>query len=106
MGRWLSAMVLTLAGLLGCATVGKSFDTTHVNDIKKGTDDKATIKGWFGEPHQTVAPLTNNPAGCVERWQWTYAHSVAGGDTVADSLVVDFDKDGKVCDNAFSQVKQ
>jgi outer membrane protein assembly factor BamE (lipoprotein component of BamABCDE complex) len=105
MKKWLAIMVVGAACALGCATVGKQFDTTHVNDIKKGEDDKAKIKGWFGEPH-TTAPVTNSAAGCVERWQWTYAHSVAGGSTVADSLVVDFDKDGKVCDNAYSQVNQ
>lgn len=105
MRSWLHA-VLFCGLLAACATVGQQYDTTHVNDIKKGTHDKAQITEWFGPPHQTVNPLTNNPAGCVERWQWTYAHSVAGGSTVSDALVVDFDKDGKVCDNAFSQVKQ
>jgi hypothetical protein len=91
---------------LACATVGKKFDTTHANDIRKGTHDKSQITDWFGPPHQTTSPLSGHPAGCVERWQWTYAHSVAGGSTVSDSLVVDFDSDGKVCDNAFSQIKQ
>jgi hypothetical protein len=95
---------LLSSGLLfGCATVGAKFDTTHVNDIKKGEQDKAAMAAWFGQPHQTVR-LSAHPAGCVERWQWTYAHSVAGGSTVADSLVVDFDNAGKVCDNAYSQV--
>jgi len=45
-------------------------------------------------------------AGCVERWQWSYAHSVAGGHTVSDSFVIDFDVGGKVCDHAFSTVRQ
>ena len=60
---------------------------------------------WFGAPHVTT-PLTGNPAGCVERWQYTYAHAVAGGSSVAEVLVVDFDPAGKVCDNAYSQIKQ
>jgi outer membrane protein assembly factor BamE (lipoprotein component of BamABCDE complex) len=87
----------------GCATVGRQFDTTHVNDIRKGAQDKAQIRAWFGEPYQT-APLQGNPAGCVERWQWTHAHSVAGGRTESQVLIVDFDAAGKVCDNAFSTV--
>jgi hypothetical protein len=103
--RHVSSLVL-LAALVGCATVGKEFDTTHVNDIQKSSHDKAQIQAWFGEPHTKVSPLKDHPAGCVERWQWTYAHSVAGGDTVSDALVVDFDQQGKVCDNAYSQVKQ
>lgn len=89
-----------------CATVGRKFDTTHVNDIVKGQHDKQQITQWFGSPNQTTSPLTGNPAGCVERWQWTYAHSVAGGRTVSEVLIVDFDAAGKVCDNAFSTVDQ
>lgn len=92
--------------VFACATVGKPFDTTHTGEIQKGVQDKAQITAWFGQPSQTTSLPAGNPAGCVERWQWTYSHSVAGGDTVADALVVDFDAAGKVCDNAFSQVKQ
>ena len=94
--------ILICAALLGCATVGAKFDTTHVNDIKKGQQDKAAIAAWFGQPHAT-AKLASHPAGCVERWQWTYAHSVVAAGTVSDALVVDFDAAGKVCDNAYSQ---
>lgn len=92
--------------LAACATVGRKFDTAHVNDIAKGVQDKQLILQWFGPPSQTTSPLTGHPAGCVERWQWTYAHSVAGGKTVSESLVVDFDPAGKVCDNAFSRINQ
>jgi hypothetical protein len=99
-------LLLSLALALGCATVGKKFDTTHVNDIQKGAHDKQQVTAWFGEPNQITSPLQAHPAGCVERWQWTYAHSVAGGSTVSEVLIVDFDAAGKVCDNAFSQVKQ
>ena len=89
--------------LAACATVGTKFDTTHVNDIKKGEQDKAVMAAWFGQPHRTQA-LANQPTGCVERWQWTYAHSAVGAGTVSDALIVDFDSAGKVCDNAYSQV--
>ncbi|MBK8256820.1 MAG: hypothetical protein IPK82_29630 [Polyangiaceae bacterium] len=100
-------LVLALvAALFGCATVGKKFDTTHVNDIQKGSHDKQQMTAWFGEPNQVTKPLSNHPQGCVERWQWTYAHAVAGGSTTSEVLIVDFDAAGKVCDNAFSQLKQ
>jgi len=102
----LIALVTSWCLVWGCATVGKAFDTTHVNDIQKGTQDKAQISSWFGPPHKTISPLQGHPAGCVERWQWTYAHAVAGGGTRSDALIVDFDADGKVCDNAFSQINQ
>jgi hypothetical protein len=93
--------------LLGCGLVvlaacaaSQSFDTAHVNDVAKGVQDKEQIRGWFGEPHQVQSPIPNHPAGCVERW--TYAQKAADG--AGESLVVDFDAAGKVCDNAY--VKQ
>jgi hypothetical protein len=92
--------------LFGCATVGKEFDTTHANEVQTAVHDKQQMRAWFGEPHQVTSPLPNHPAGCVERWQWTYAHSVAGGSTESQSLVVDFDAAGKVCDHAFATVQQ
>ncbi len=102
--------MLLVTGILimvvACATVGRRFDTTHVNDVANGRQDKAQIEAWFGPPTRTIAPLAGHPAGCVERWQWTYAHAVAGGRTVSDSLVIDFDKAGKVCDHAYSTVNQ
>jgi len=98
-------LAVVVSFLVGCASVGKKWDTTHANEIVKGEHDKAQMITWFGEPHSTVSPLKDHPAGCVERWQWTYAHS-GGGSTISDALVVDFDKDGKVCDNAYAQTKQ
>lgn len=93
--------------MAACATVGKKFDTTHVNDIVKGRQTKQQIQAWFGAPSQTVSPLSGHPAGCVERWIWTYAHSTSGGrHTVSESLVVDFNKAGKVCDHAYSKTNQ
>lgn len=99
-------IVFVMLVAAACATVGKSFDVTHANDIQKGQHDKAQIRAWFGEPHQVTSPLPSNPASCVERWQYTHAHSVAGGSTESQVLIVDFDAAGKVCDNAFSTLKQ
>jgi hypothetical protein len=95
--------VVVLSG--ACATVGHEFDTAHVDDIQKGVQDKQQIIGWFGQPYQTTKPLVGNPLGCIERWQWTHAHAVSGGSTTSESLVVDFDAAGKVCDNAFSKIQ-
>ncbi len=102
----LVALVFVI-GLMACAPAGKQFDRTHVNDIQKGVHNKAKIQEWFGAPYQVTKPLSGHPAGCVERW--TYVHSYASwGGTKAKSgaLVVDFDKDGKVCDNAYSEINK
>ncbi len=99
--------LLTL-GALGCtatASAGQPFDPTHVNEIQKGTHDKAQIQAWFGQPFKVVAPLQGNPAGCVERWLYVHSVASATGATVTaqktNTLVVDFDAAGKVCDKAF-----
>lgn len=100
-------VALLVIGAAACATVGREFDRTHVHDIKKGVHTKETIQGWFGEPHQVITPLQGHPAGCIERWMYTHAHSSYGGaKTESVSLVVDFDRAGKVCDNAFSEIKR
>ena len=95
-------LAVMLAVVAGCATVGKKFDTTHVNDIQKGTQTKTDILGWFG-PAQSTTQLASSQLGCTERWTYMYAHSVAGGSTVSEALIVDFDAAGKVCDNAYSK---
>jgi len=90
--------------VLACAGAGRKWDTTHANDVQTGVHDKAQVRSWFGEPYQTTA-LTGHPAGCSERWTYTHAWSNWGGaETTADTLVVDFDGKGVVCDHAY--VKQ
>lgn len=94
-------MLLLVAGLAcSCASAGQKFDTTHVNDIQKKVHDKTQITAWFGPPNST-APIQGSAAGCVERWTYVYAHSTAGVSTKSESLVVDFDAAGKVCDHAY-----
>jgi len=100
-----SAAFLIAAFLAGCASTGKQFDTARIDSIKIGVQDKNTIEEWFGQPYQKVE-LTNNPKRCVDRWIYTYAHAVGFGTvTEAESLVVDFDKNDKVCDKAYSKQK-
>lgn len=97
---WAIFIVLSLA-LFACASAGKQFDRTHVNDIQTGVHDKAQIQAWFGEPKQ-VQSFAPTAAGCIERWIYVYARSTHGGArTKSASLVVDFNKKGKVCDHAY-----
>lgn len=99
-------LVLALGLSAGCATVGKDFDTTHVKDIVNEETTKPQVRAWFGAPHQTIRPLQDHPAGGVERWQYTHAYSVAGGSTTSKALVVDFNVEDIVVDNAYSETNQ
>ncbi len=98
-------VALAFAVAAGCASSGRQFDTTHVNEIQVGAQDKSQIIKWFGEPFSRVN-LGENPKNCAERWTWVHAKAVGFGSvTKSESLVVDFNSDGKVCDNAFSKLK-
>ena len=99
------AVLAVVTVLCGCPA-SKQFDTTHVHDIQQGSHDKAQITEWFGEPHLVVTSLKGHPRGCAQRWQWSYAHSAPTGETVSVALVVDFGKDDRVCDHAYSEIKQ
>jgi len=102
------ALAAVLAGMLfvaSCGSAGRQWDTTHANDVQRGVQTKVDIQGWFGEPYQFQA-VTGSAVGCVERWTYVYSHSVAGGSTVTDTLIVDFDASGTVCDNAYQHMEQ
>jgi outer membrane protein assembly factor BamE (lipoprotein component of BamABCDE complex) len=107
MFKKIASVPLIIVGILfiGCASSGRQFSTTHVNDIQIGVQDKQTITDWFGKP-LTITNLSNNPKGCVERWIYTYAKAVGFGNvTESNSLVVDFNSNGKVCDQAYVKQK-
>lgn len=91
-------------GLVACATVGRDFDRTHVNDIKKGVHDKAQIRAWFGAPRQ-VTTASGNEKECNETWMYQYARAThAGHKSSGAALAVVFDANGKVCESAYSEV--
>jgi outer membrane protein assembly factor BamE (lipoprotein component of BamABCDE complex) len=97
--------LLVILGITACAAAGHKIDRTHLGEIQNGVQTKDQIRAWFGEPYTVKAGLTGHPSGCVERWTYEYAKARgrAGTVTYSEILVVDFDKDGKVCDHAFSQ---
>jgi outer membrane protein assembly factor BamE (lipoprotein component of BamABCDE complex) len=105
--RWFkwSVALAAAAFLAGCGSAGREWDTTHANEVQRGVHTKAEIQGWFG-PAYTVQAIADSPMGCVERWTYVYSHSVFGGSTVTDTLVVDFDAAGTVCDNAYVHQEQ
>jgi outer membrane protein assembly factor BamE (lipoprotein component of BamABCDE complex) len=94
-------LFVSIFALVGCAGAGREFDSTHAKDVQKGVHDKAQIQAWFGAPYQSLT-LTGQPAGCTERWTYIHAWSNWGGaQTTTRTLVVDFDSNGVVCDQAF-----
>ncbi len=95
--------VIAVLALVSCATAGRQFDRAHINDIKTGVQTKDQIRGWFGEPYR-VQSISGSPAGCIERWTYVHAYASYGGaKKTSAALVVDFDKDGKVCDHAYTE---
>jgi hypothetical protein len=101
---WLGvgAAIVSVSVAAACAGAGRKWDTTHANDVRDGVQDKAQIETWFGKPYQVQSPLTGHPKGCTERWTYTHAWSNWGGaQTTTNTLVVDFDARGIVCDHAY-----
>jgi len=96
--------LLLVLGISACATAGHKIDRAHIGEIQNGVQSKDQIRAWFGEPYTVKTGLTGHPSGCVERWTYEYAKARGAGKvTYSEILVIDFDKDGKVCDHAFSQ---
>ncbi len=90
--------------LTACATAGNKVNRTHLHDINNGAQDKGQIRTWFGEPYTIKTNLQGHLKGCIERWTFEYAKARGFGTvTYSEILVIDFDKDGKVCDHAFSK---
>lgn len=87
------------AALSGCATVGHSFDTTHVSEVRRGLP-RAEIVAWFGEPIPgNKQSLADSPQGCVKRYEYNFA-------TASESHVlwIDFDARDAVCNVVYSGV--
>jgi outer membrane protein assembly factor BamE (lipoprotein component of BamABCDE complex) len=104
MTRFIFALTLGLTVTIsGCATVGRTFDTTHTAEVQKG-QDQSQNRAWFGQPW-VVQPITVHPMGCTARWNYAYAHSTAGIHTTTDVLIVDFDASGKICDHAYQRLE-
>lgn len=98
------ATLLLVLILSACATAGHKVNRDHIDNIKNGVQNKDQIRAWFGEPYTVKTGLTGHPSGCIERWTFEYAKARGFGNvTYSEILVVDYDKDGKVCDHAFNK---
>ncbi len=82
-------MVLLLSVWLGCASVGKDFDSGKVKDIKNNITTQLNIIDWFGLPFKE-----GNENGYT---MWTYQiDKWKLGEVESKGLVILFDDKNKV----------
>lgn len=107
--RWLGVLTMALVALsmlAGCASSGRQFNNGRIDAIRNGEQDRGTITAWFGPPLKTEEIPEGHPRRCVERWTYVYAYAAFfGAATQSQTLVVDFDDHGKVCDHAYLEKK-
>jgi hypothetical protein len=81
----------------GCASVGRPFDTTHVERVRRG-QARNEVVSWFGEPGPgDKLSLADSPHGCVKRYRWGFADARA-----SYVLWIDFDARDEVCNVVYS----
>lgn len=77
----------------GCATVGRDFDESRVQELVVGESTKADAIALFGPPNTTA--ITNINDDFKELLMWTYSRIAAFAiSTKGKALALTFDKDG------------
>ena len=90
---WAVLSLCVFSSNAACVSAGKEFDTTHVNDIRKGQAREEIVR-WFGEPSRgDKLSLVDSPRGCVKRYRYKFADS-----DESRVLWIDFDWRDQVCD--------
>jgi outer membrane protein assembly factor BamE (lipoprotein component of BamABCDE complex) len=103
-------LILGFTALLmaGCASgsarsVGRMIDTTHVKDIQQG-QSKEQIRAWFGAPYSTNVSEKQDNQGRPQAESWTYFYGWSdGSSSKSKTLIVVFDRNGRVIERAFNQ---
>ncbi len=96
----ISALLMSVFMLTGCATVGHDFPTQHVDQIRIGETTRSDIQEMFGEPWRT---------GIEDgKRTWTYAKYrwSAFSPAKTTDLVVRFHDDGKVASYVYNTTEQ
>ncbi|MFO0611463.1 MAG: hypothetical protein U0414_02660 [Polyangiaceae bacterium] len=94
---WAAVLGVSTLANASCVTVGKTFDTTRVAEVREG-QSRADILRWFGEPARgNKLSLVDSPRGCVKR----YLYAFADGDR-SHVLWIDFDVNDRVCSTRYS----
>jgi len=98
----LFSMMVVVLGIMSCATVGKKFDKSLMDNIEYGKTTRANIQAWFGEPqgrHTDERRLYGN--GAVLGYDYVYSESAMFLGGYAEALTIEFDKDDLVVHKAY-----
>ena len=87
--RRLCLVALLTAGITGCGSFGKDFDSDMVKEIQNRQTTKTEILNWFG------APFKEGQENGLEMWTYQYDRYTMGK-TDSKDLVILFDKTGVV----------
>lgn len=92
----MSAALIVVLLLAGCATVGRDFPTHPVDQITVGETTRAEIQEMFGEPWRTGVE-DGKRTWTYGKYRWS-----AFGDAETTDLVVRFNQDGSVASYVFN----
>jgi len=105
------SLLVCVALLCGCASVGNNFDSRKIPEIKKGETTEAELSKMFGPPNQRGI---NSESGTTLTWIYSEAGVkgetfipfagafVGGATTKVKTLVVQLDQQGKVASYNYS----
>lgn len=91
-------LMIAVAGLIGCASVGKDFTAENVASIQKGVTTEQSLLTMFGKPSSVTVDSDGN-----KLYGWTYAHATAFSVGQGKALIVKLNKDGLVDSYTLSQ---
>ncbi|MEQ9845656.1 hypothetical protein [Pectobacterium brasiliense] len=76
-------IAIVVVALSACASVGKNFDESQLNNIHKGSTTEQNVIAYFGAPmSQTVDSEGNRTL------MWTYSHATAFGKPEGKALII------------------
>ena len=89
--------LIVLSQACATSTAGR-FDAARVPELARTHVDQSQVRAWFGEPDEIVrAEGAVAEGACVEAWHWANPSR-----ETFQNLAVYFDRQGAVCDHAFS----
>ena len=90
-------LVFLCITIMGCATIGRNFDDTKIQQIKNGATTQAEILQIFGEPYG------KSVCGFLHSWRYQHAHDTIVNPPSVKTLIIRFDKNDIVYDYMYSE---